>query len=106
VDGERKGNGTATDVKILRNGFKEDAEGIDRHCWFAKEKTDGRYDDHPPAIEDTVARFVHRVPWNHNADGERVSALEISIGVMLFRVEFGLGDGCGDGFASDDAAYV
>jgi len=25
---------------------------------------------------------------------------------MLFREEFGLVDGCGDGFASGDAAYV
>ena len=31
-------------------------------------------------------------PRNHNADGERVSAREISIGVMLFREKFGLGE--------------
>lgn len=39
-------------MKILRDGFEEDAEGIDSDGGLAKEKTHSGDGDDPPAVEE------------------------------------------------------
>jgi hypothetical protein len=51
VKGKSKGDGASTDVKILRNGFEENAEGIDGYRGFAEEKAHGGDGDNPPSVE-------------------------------------------------------
>jgi hypothetical protein len=51
VDGEGEGDCTATGVKIPRDGFEEDAEGVDSDGGLAKEKAHGSDRDDPPAVE-------------------------------------------------------
>lgn len=52
VDSKRERDRTATSVKILRDGFEEDAEGIDSDGRFAEKKAHSGDGDDPPAVEE------------------------------------------------------